>query len=159
MCGSLLFFGDEEKGAELGVKFENTELGLSVAGLNKLGGEPSSSGAGFCFFLPDEDSVFGSGGCVPCGVAAPVGAVSEALGGVRAYDSGPPPGEAWDWSLDVIEGLDFRGGGYGSPFACASCLLISVTAFGGRPRFFLFAGSPTDGMVAPYAGWFCIPMY
>lgn len=149
MCASLLFLGDDEKGAELGVKLENTELGFSVAGLYRFRGEPSSSGAGFCFFFPDEDSVFGSGGCVPCGVAAPVGATSEALGGVRAYDSGPPGEACVDGSLDVMEGLDLRGGGYGSPFACASCLLISVTAFGGRPRFFLFAGSPADGTVAP----------
>lgn len=107
-------------------------------------GDPSSSGAGFCFFFPEEDSVLFSGGCMFWGVVAPVGAGREALGGVCAYDSGPP-GEAWEGSL-VMEGLDFRGGGYGSPFACASCLLISVIAFGGRPRFFLFAGSPTDGM-------------
>ena len=96
MCGSLIFLGDEEKGAEFGVKLENTWLWLcsEVGGPKNRGGDPSSSGAGLDFFFPEDDSALCcSAGCVPWGVIAPVGAGKDALGGVCAYESGPP-GEA-----------------------------------------------------------------
>lgn len=86
MCDSLVFCGDEEKGAEFGVKLEKTWLWpwSEAGGPKKRGGEASSRGAGFDFFFPEEDSVAGSGGCVDWGVVAPGGPGSDALGGVWA---------------------------------------------------------------------------
>lgn len=125
--------------------------GDSVPAGSLCGGSFSSSGVGLLrFFFPEDDSDPRSPCCCcSCGVIAPVvgpgvetGGVSMACGLASCGGmSGPVP------DPDV---LAFLGGGYTSPRAAAASALACASALVGRPRFFLFAGSPTGDMA--YAG-------